>query len=277
MITPTLFSILVANYNNGHYIAECLDSLIKQDYESIEIIIVDDASTDNSIHIIKQYQNQHPNIFLFHNSENKGVGYTKKRCIDEAKGEILGFVDPDDAIIPQAISKMVKAQQQYPQAALIYSNYYDCNEKLQVIKKYSSFQVHNGDPNFLNQNGHIGPFASFKKKYYENTGGLNTYLKRAIDQDLYLKLYDVGDCVHLDEALYYYRMHDKGLATHSQTDLAYYWYWVVCILRAQEKNIDLEQNFNHTFIRRAKVKHWLSIDKIVRKNWLFKLIAKSFK
>ena len=253
-LTP-LFSILIANYNNGKYIAECLGSVLNQDYSNIEIILVDDGSTDNSLAIIQPYLTQHQNIKLFINETNKGVGYTKKRCIDEASGEICGFVDPDDTITLTAISKMVAAHQQQPDVALVYSDYYECDERLQVLKTYQPRQVENGKIDFFNDGGDIGPFATFKSKYYRLTKGLNIYLKRAIDQDLYLKLYDVGDCIYLPEALYHYRMHNQGLATNAQADLAYYWYWVVKIMRAQSLGIDLEKDFNHTFMRKASLNY----------------------
>ena len=250
-----LFSVLIANYNNGKYIAECLESVLNQDYPNIEIILVDDGSTDDSLSIVAPYLATHQNIKLFINETNKGVGYTKKRCIEEANGEICGFVDPDDAITLSAITKMVDAHHQHTEAALIYSNYYECDEQLRILKTYQPQQVVNGKIDFFNTEGDIGPFATFKLRYYQLTTGLNTYLKRAIDQDLYLKLYDVGRCIYLSEALYYYRMHNQGLATNAQANLAYYWYWVVKITRAQELGINLENEFEKSFIRKASLNY----------------------
>lgn len=271
-----LFSVLVANYNNGRYITECLDSILKQDYPHIEIIIVDDASTDNSLSIIEPYL-QHSDIKLFKNIENKGVGYTKKRCIDEASGEICGFLDPDDTLTLDAVNEMVEAHLNKPNAALVYSDYYDCNERLQINYEYKSAQVVNGEDHFFNDEGHIGPFSTFKKKFYEQTSGLNATLKRAVDQDLYFKLYDTGDCIHLPKPLYFYRIHDKGISTNAQGDLAYYWFWLVKILRAQEKGINLEQQFNDTFIRRKRIRYLIPLDEKIRKSFAFKVLKKLLK
>lgn len=69
--------------------------------------MVDDASTDGkSQQIYEKYKN-HKQIRIFYNQENKGCGYTKRRCADEANGEICGFLDPDDAITSEAIEIMV--------------------------------------------------------------------------------------------------------------------------------------------------------------------------
>lgn len=272
-----LFSVLVANYNNGKHIAECLDSILKQDYPNIEIIIVDDGSTDNSLVIIEPYQQKHRYIKFFKNEENKGVGFTKKRCIDEAEGEILGFVDPDDTITSDAVSKMIEMHQKHPQASLLYSNYYECNEDLKIINEYKSIQVKNGENYFFNDEGHIGHFCSFKKSCYKKTSGINPYLKNAEDQDLYFKLYDVGEAILLDEPLYYYRIHNGGLSTLANTEHSYFWRWKVILARAEEKGIDIEPYFWETFVRKEKIKHWLAINTFVRNTWLFKIIRNAIK
>ena len=102
-----LFSILIANYNNGKYIKETLDSVYAQDYTNWEIVIVDDASTDESKEVYKEYEND-SRINIYYNEDNKGVTYTKWRCVEHAKGELCGFLDPDDVILPQTLSLMVK-------------------------------------------------------------------------------------------------------------------------------------------------------------------------
>src|SRR4030043_677699 len=94
-----LFSVLIANYNNGKFLKECLQSIFSQTYSNWEIIIVDDASTDNSLLIYKQYLNNNK-IKICYNKKNKGVGYTKNKCVLYAKGDICGFIDSDDAIAP---------------------------------------------------------------------------------------------------------------------------------------------------------------------------------
>lgn len=269
-----LFSVLIANFNNGKFLSACLESIAQQHYRNIEIILVDDASTDHSLEMIQQYQTKDERIKWFGNEQNQGVGFTKTRCIAEASGAICGFVDPDDTITPDAIEKMVEAHTKHPEAALIYSNYYECDEQLRITRTYQSKQVINQQYDFFNEAGEIGPFATFKLASYQQTVGLNSSLKRAIDQDLYLKLYDIGPCLHLPATLYYYRMHANGLATQAQANLAYYWYWVVCILRAQQKGINLESKFDHTFVRKSQVNYLLKVDRLLKRTWLYQIYRK---
>ncbi|MBR5957742.1 MAG: glycosyltransferase family 2 protein [Salinivirgaceae bacterium] len=82
-----LFSVLIANYNNGRYLQEAVDSVRSQTYTNWEIILVDDASTDNSKELYKELEKD-SHIHIFYNEENKGCGYTKRRCAELAKGEV---------------------------------------------------------------------------------------------------------------------------------------------------------------------------------------------
>lgn len=245
-----LFSILIANYNNGQYFKNCYDSIISQTYIDWEVIIVDDGSTDNSIEIIEQLISNNSKFKLYQNEKNYGCGYTKRKSIDLANGEICGFLDPDDMLEPNALEEMVLAHKQNPYASLIYSNNILLNEDLsknfQPAEKKN--QVQNGDLKFINSNGEIGHFSTFKRKMYSNTSGISAYLKRAVDQDLYLKLYEQGYVVFLDKFLYKYRIHNKGISTLENKKLARYWYWVVIMETSKRRSIDFENEFAESFL-----------------------------
>ncbi|WP_312321535.1 glycosyltransferase family A protein, partial [Soonwooa sp.] len=104
-----LFSILVAHYNNWDYFQDCYNSIKNQTYQNLEIIIVDDCSTDGSYEKLQELANTDSRIQLFRNDVNSKVGFTKRRCIEEANGEICGFLDPDDFVTNTAIEESVLA------------------------------------------------------------------------------------------------------------------------------------------------------------------------
>src|SRR5690606_38751550 len=119
----------IANYNNGVFIEEAIASVYAQTYSNWEIVIVDDCSTDESIRIIEPYLADEK-IKLYVNDRNKGCGFTKRRCLDEARGFYAGFLDPDDALFPQAIERLVHEFERYPDASLINSRDMFCDEAL---------------------------------------------------------------------------------------------------------------------------------------------------
>ena len=88
-------SVIIPVYNSEKYLQECLDSVISQSLQDIEIICVNDGSTDSSLSILKNYEQKDSRIVII-NRENKGVSYSRNEAIQQAKGEFICFMDSDD-------------------------------------------------------------------------------------------------------------------------------------------------------------------------------------
>jgi len=91
-----LISIIVPSFNREHTILRTLNSVIKQTYTNIEIIVVDDCSTDNTVPLIKSIMKNEPRLQLLINLENKGANFTRNRGVKHAKGKYISFLDSDD-------------------------------------------------------------------------------------------------------------------------------------------------------------------------------------
>ena len=102
-------SIIVPVYNEEEYLSTCLDSLVKQTLDDIEIITIDDNSTDNSLNILLDYARKYPNIKVYHTEKNIGQGASRNRGLKLATGEYIGFVDSDDYIRNTMYEDMYKA------------------------------------------------------------------------------------------------------------------------------------------------------------------------
>ena len=102
-----LVSIIVPIYNSAKYLSKCVDSLINQYYTNIQIVLVNDGSTDNSETICKQYVVSDSRV-TYIEKENGGVSDARNVGLDNSKGEIIAFVDPDDWIDLHAIEESVK-------------------------------------------------------------------------------------------------------------------------------------------------------------------------
>ena len=238
-----LFSILIAQYNNGKYFKDCYDSIMAQTYPHWEVIIVDDASTDDSVAVMKEFIGDDARFKLIGNAENNGCGYAKRKCAELANGEICAFLDPDDAITSNALADMVQAHINHPDAAAIYSRPYLCDENLTIQSLRDSKQIENNDPHYFDFEGYLFAFLSYKNMTYRKTEQIDAYLKRAVDKDLVLKLYEQGPCYLLDKGLYLYRNHSNGISTNSNTDKAYFWFWVVIINAAKRRKVNIEDMF----------------------------------
>lgn len=89
-------SVIIPNYNNERYISKCIDSVLMQTYPIEEIIIYDDASTDNSVEILRNYTEKSDKIKVIYGKDNIGVSYARMRAIEEAVGEYVTTLDADD-------------------------------------------------------------------------------------------------------------------------------------------------------------------------------------
>lgn len=220
-----LFSVLIANYNNGRFIKDAIESVLAQTYTNWEVVLVDDASTDNSSKVINQIAQSDDRIRIFFNETNSGCGYTKHKACELANGEILGFLDPDDVLAPNAIDVMVDAHGIKPSCGLINSNHYVCDSLLNVDRlSYGAAQIPNGHSYLTLEKG-ITAFATFKKDNYNQTEGINPSFKRAVDQDLYYKLEEVTQTSYIDTPLYYYRIHEGGISVNKNLHKSRYWFY----------------------------------------------------
>ncbi len=93
-----LVSVIIPVYNTEKYLRKCLDSVCNQTLKDIEIICVNDCSSDDSLAILQEYASQDNRIKIINFTQNKGVAIARNTAIDEAKGEYIGFVDSDDYI-----------------------------------------------------------------------------------------------------------------------------------------------------------------------------------
>lgn len=228
-----LFSVLIANYNNSQYIRQAIDSVIAQTYTDWEAIILDDCSSDGALTIVGQYAAKDARIKFFQNKRNRGVGYTKNRLIDLTRGEILGFLDSDDVLDNKAIELMVKAHKDNLEYALIYSTHYICDENLRILKMSSDVGSLYANETYLTCKEKIhcvSAFATFKKSFYLKNEPLDIRFKKAIDQDLYLKLEETGKVMYIPIPLYYYRHNYNSISLNKGGWSAMLWE-----VRAKEK------------------------------------------
>lgn len=102
-------SIIVCAYNAEKDIRQTLDSLISQTYDNLEILIVDDASTDATPQICQEYATRYDHVRVVTHTQNRGLAHGRKTGVTEASHELLTFIDADDIAMPQMIERLVSA------------------------------------------------------------------------------------------------------------------------------------------------------------------------
>ena len=133
MRTP-LISVIIPVYNVEKYLRRCLDSVIAQTYQNIEIICVDDGSIDESGRICDQYAVRDAHIKVIH-QENQGLSAARNRGLDAAEGEYIAFVDSDDYILEDMYKKMLDMLLNYNVDLCVCQWQYEFSDGRQVVKK----------------------------------------------------------------------------------------------------------------------------------------------
>ncbi|MEG1590517.1 glycosyltransferase [Chryseobacterium sp.] len=131
---PSKVSVIVPVYNVENYLAKCLDSLVNQSLQNIEIVIVNDGSSDGSASIIKQYSEKYPDKVKAFIKENGGLSDARNFGIDQATGDYLGFVDSDDYVSKTMFEEMLNLAEKH-NAEMVICNIQKVDEEGNVTQK----------------------------------------------------------------------------------------------------------------------------------------------
>lgn len=213
-------SIVVPVYNVEAYLEKCLDSLVNQNFDNYEVIIVNDGSTDKSKEIAQRYENKYSNVVLI-DQKNKGLGGARNTGIEAVKGEYILFVDSDDYIHPDTL-KLAYDEANKKQADIVVFGFTIISESGEIIKIERGFESTNSS---LNENRELlmcSPIACNKliKKEILIDSGVR-FPDRAWYEDLrtipklYLHAQTFG---FVDKSLYFYLKRKGSITNALKTD-----------------------------------------------------------
>ncbi len=183
-----LVSVIVPTYNRANTIIRAIESVLKQTYENIEIIIVDDASGDNTAEMVKSVVDSR--IKIIRHETNKGGGAARNTGINEARGKYVSFLDSDDIWIPEKIEKQVdQFERADSRVGVIYTGFYR-TDKDDVITKQVTPSKKGDLYNRLLEGNIIGTTSVImvKRECLQQVGGFNVSLSSCQDWDLYIRL-----------------------------------------------------------------------------------------
>lgn len=210
-----LVSIIVPIYNVEKYLRKCVDSLLKQSYSNIEILLIDDGSTDNSGRISDEYSNYN-NVRVYH-KENGGLSDARNFGIEHSKGEFLAFVDSDDYVAEDYILRMIDKIQKND-VDIVACSYYDISEDGQILGKIQSTDRILNEKNFwddiyINVKATPAYGVAWNKLYKRNVFENLRYRKGILNEDDDI-IYDVihgRNMFMMDDLLYYYRQRQGSI------------------------------------------------------------------
>lgn len=215
-------SVIVPVYNVEKYLDRCLESLVNQTYKNIEIIVVNDESPDNSNFIINKYATKFPKKIKSFEKENGGLSDARNYGLERASGDYIIFIDSDDYVENNMISKMVECAKNN-NSDIVACNIIDEYEKTGIQKKYvNEYETINGSI-YKNKKLLLNRFAAWNKMYraslFEDKKMRFEKGKIYEDLRLILKLYTKADNIaYVNDALYHYIIREGSIMTGSSVD-----------------------------------------------------------
>lgn len=213
-----LVSVVTPSFNQASFIRETIESVMAQDYEHIEHIVVDGGSTDGTLDILRSYSHL-GDRFRYVSEPDNGQSHAINKGVSLARGEIIGWLNSDDIYEPGAIRKVVDAFLNQPEHGVVYgkANYID--EAGQVLRPY---RVERLEEKTLFESCFIcQPAAFIRKDVFLQTGGVNEQLKFCMDYDLWIRISRHDSLRFIDEPLASSRLHGacKSIAQWSDVGL----------------------------------------------------------
>ena len=215
-MTLPKISIVIPSYNQGKYIDEAIKSILEQDYENKEIIVIDGGSNDESLDIIKKHKN-HISYWISKNDNGQSHAINKGFC--QARGTMLTWLNSDDILLPGALGSVAESWRDSGQPDWIAGNCVWSDPKGKVLRcargiKWSPFLAKFGLVNVA------GPSSFFSRELLEAAGGLREDLHFMMDTDLWLNFARQGArYIRLDRYLWVLRLHSEAkMSGHNFTN-----------------------------------------------------------
>lgn len=224
--TPKV-SIIIPVYNMEKYLKECLDSVICQTLEDIEIICIDDCSTDSSLQILREYAQRDARVKVFQNSMNQGLSYTRNIGIVNATGEYIQFVDADDWVEPDTAEVLyrVAADNQLDLLRFLKTNQDKTLFGESVANQVFPSGVDLLEKLFCQRYFGIGPWLLFLSKHFVEKCQLRFDPKLTCAEDMLFSFQSMTmaeRCMCINEQKYKYIKRGNSLSTGPLSDQKVY-------------------------------------------------------
>lgn len=217
-MSPLKISIVIPSYNQGCFLEETLQSVLDQSYNSVEVIVIDGGSQDQSQEIIRKYEDK---LTYWISEPDTGQSDAINKGFAQASGDIITWLGSDDLLLPGALQTVSDAFTQYPDTSLVHGDtVYLYSSGKRVKAKISS----NGFPyKYLSGMAFAQPSSFFRRSSLEKVSFLDETLHYGMDYDLMVRLFDFGKTQQLSTFLSVYRYHPQSKSTNDKEKFASEW------------------------------------------------------
>ena len=220
MAKKPLVSIVIPAYNSERYIGRTVTFALATDYPNLEVVVVDDCSTDNTLKVLELFHDKR--LRVIRNEKNLGMTGNWNKCVRSARGEYVKLIPADDLVYPDCIKKSLPLLLRHPDIKLVVTGTDLINEKDETIGKYLHWPVRGvfdgrklAKPSMIFNNFYGNPVcALFRKSDFEDVGGFDECFPYILDFDLWLALSSLGRVAVIKERLNAFRVRTDSNSGH---------------------------------------------------------------
>jgi glycosyltransferase involved in cell wall biosynthesis len=213
-------SVLITSYNHERYIRACVDSALNQTYDDLEVIVIDDSSTDRSPEILRSYGDK---IRLFVNNPNIGTYPSLNRALEAATGKYVAVLNSDDLWKPEKLERQIELLESEQDMAFChtYGWFIDEND-LEISGAPMGFAFPRTETGqilhtFVANNSAIASSVVMRTEFANRVGGFDGSFRNLGDWDMWLRLAETGKVGFVDEKLTLYRVHGANTIYATET------------------------------------------------------------
>jgi len=200
-----LVSIITPSFNQSRYLETTVQSVLSQDYPRIDYIVIDGASTDGSLEIIKKYESR---LAYWVSEKDHGQADAINKGLARVKGNILAWLNSDDYYLPNTISSVVKVFEENLDVVMVYGDMLAVDEHGQTINVLKYKQLSLQDLLCFQIIGH--PAVFFRREAYEKAGGLDITFHFLLDHHLWIRIAQQGKILHIPQTWAAARYHAEA-------------------------------------------------------------------
>jgi glycosyltransferase involved in cell wall biosynthesis len=218
MAMNSLVSVIIPAFNRVDYIDQTVRSVLEQTYPSIELIVVDDGSSDGTFEKLQNYGGG-LKLLTHQNNSNMGQSASINLGLRESRGKYIAILDSDDYWAYDKIEKQVAFLERHTDVGLVYTNGYGVDSDGNMIYSfYDERHIEQNDPNAVLLDCYILlPQSSLvRKSVFDKAGYFEDQYRAAQDHDMLIRIAEITELAYLPQYLFYYRRHANSISNKNQ-------------------------------------------------------------
>ena len=206
-----LVTVVIPSHNYARYVGDAVQSVLAQTYAPVEIIVVDDGSTDDTFQVLARFGDRIRVLRL----PGLGVAHARNAGLRAAMGEFVVFLDADDVLLPDALTAQVACLERCPDVDVVHGQWYSCNQRTGVVRLVAKPEI-TGDALAYMALGNVGAIDAImiRRRALDEVGGFDSAISYTADWEMWFRLalhgYRFG---YVSQPVAVYRVHGSGMQT----------------------------------------------------------------